>query len=747
MAAIDSSNVTFQIAASFVNHTDRHLFLTGKAGTGKTTFLKYIREHSSKKMAIVAPTGVAAINAGGVTIHSLLQIPPGIYIPSHTGISQFGGTVYDKHMLLKQMRMSAEKKDLLRELDLLVIDEVSMVRADLLDAVDVVLRHIRRRPTLPFGGVQMLYIGDLFQLPPVAVLHEWELLKNYYRSPFFFDAHVIQGTPPVYIELKKIYRQQDELFINILNNVRNNCCTDADLSCLHAHYDPDFSPPDEERFIVLTTHNEKAAAINNAALRRLPDQLYQFKAETTGDFWAYPADEALSLKKGAQVMFIKNDSGESRRYYNGKIGSVYSIDEKEIQVTFPRETKILTLEKETWKNISYHYHKEKDKIEEEELGTFTQYPVRLAWAITIHKSQGLTFEKAIIDAGASFAAGQVYVALSRLTSLDGLALKSRISRQCIQTDDTVLAFANTELSEEKLNEILEKEQRNYIHRSIINAFSWEKIIELLEENVKEYDHRNLPDVEACIIWAKELTERAKEISKPASKFQLQLEQLFQLAGTSNYGQSSERILAACTFFTREIKDKLLTSLTDHIETMKIKKRTRKYVKQLVELTHRLERKKLELENLMSVAASMRNDDNNFDTSATAEALNRPIAIDPKGNDVQTLRTKAVKGDTQRMTLQLFRNGKSIAEIASARSLAYSTIEGHLAGFVSTGEVDVLEIVDKFKVDKISQLLSKNSTISASDLKQKLGDEYSYGQIRAVMLHCAKMNQMAIGNRQ
>jgi hypothetical protein len=739
LTAIDFSNVIFQTAASFVNHTGKHLFLTGKAGTGKTTFLKYIREHSSKKMAIVAPTGVAAINAGGVTIHSLLQIPPGIYIPSHAGISQtFGGTVYDKHMLLKQMRMSAEKKDLLRELDLLIIDEVSMVRADLLDAVDVVLRHVRKRPALPFGGVQVLYIGDLFQLPPVAVLQEWELLKNHYRSPFFFDAHVIQSAPPVYIELKKIYRQQDELFINILNNVRNNCCTDNDLNCLHAHYDPAFSPQDKERFIVLTTHNEKAAAINNAALRKLPDKLYQFKAETTGDFWAYPADEALLLKKGAQVMFIKNDSGEFRRFYNGKIGTVHSIDEKEIQVTFPGETTILTLEKETWKNISYHYHKEKDKIEEEELGTFTQYPVRLAWAITIHKSQGLTFEKAIIDAGASFAAGQVYVALSRLTSLDGLVLKSRISRQCIQTDDTVLAFASTELSEDKLNEILEKEQRNYIHHSIIKAFSWEKIIELLEENLKEYEHRNLPDVEACVAWADELTERARSISKTTSKFQLQLEHLFQSAETSNYHQCSERILAACTFFIQELKDKLLTSLNDHIETMKIKKRTRKYVKHLAELTYRLERKKLELQNLMNVATSMRDSDNRLDPSATAEALHRPIVIDAKRNEAQTLKAKIVKGETQRITLQLFRKGKSIEEIASARSLAYSTVEGHLAGFVSTGEIGVLEIVDKFKVDKISQLLNKNSAASASELKQQLGEEYSYGQIKAVMSHCAKL---------
>jgi hypothetical protein len=740
LSAIDTSNVLFQTAASFLNQTGKHLFLTGKAGTGKTTFLKYIKEHSLKKMAIVAPTGVAAINAGGATIHSLLQIPPGTYVPAHADISQvFGGTIFDKHTLLKQMRMSAEKKDLLRELDLLVIDEVSMVRADLLDAVDMVLRHIRKQPSLAFGGLQMLYIGDLFQLPPVAVAQEWEILKNFYRSPFFFDAHVMQSAPPLYIEFKKIYRQRDELFINILNNVRNNCCTEDDLNRLHAHYDPTFLPRENEKFIVLTTHNEKATAINNQELRKLPDKLYQFTAETTGDFSdrAYPADPALMLKKGAQVMFIKNDSGESRRYYNGKIGTVHSIDEKEIQVAFPGETTTLTLEQETWKNISYHYHKENDRIEEEELGTFTQYPVRLAWAITIHKSQGLTFEKAIIDAGASFAAGQVYVALSRLTSLDGLVLKSRIYKHCIQTDERVLEFSNGELSENLLNEILQKEQQVYLHLSIIKAFSWQKIIEHLEENVREYDHRQLPEIETCIAWAEELTELTRTMHKTALKFQVQLEQLFQLVGTPGYSQCFERISAACTFFIRETDEKLLSSLAKHIETMKIKKRTRRYVKELVDLTYRIERKKHELQNLAGVAKAMKDSDSNFDISAAAKALHSPILIEPERDDVHASKTKVVKGETQRISLQLFKKGKSIEEIASARSLAFSTIEGHLAGFISTGEIDVLEMVDNVKLERISQLVNTYPTVSASELKQKLGDEYSYGQIRAVMIHCAK----------
>src|SRR5262245_13011194 len=280
----DPSNTTFQTAAAFIQQTSKHLFLTGKAGTGKTTFLKYIKEHSFKKMAVVAPTGVAAINAGGVTIHSLLQVPPGIFLPSHRGFDNFDGRIYNNHTLFKQMRMSADKKELLRELDLLIIDEVSMVRADLLDAIDTILRHVRRQTLIPFGGVQVLYIGDLLQLPPVAINEEWQLLKDFYKSPFFFDAHVIQESPPIYIELKKIYRQSDDVFINILNNIRNNCCTETDLAHLHNYYRPGFSPEQKENYITLTTHNDKAIAINNAELRKLPDELYQFKAEIGGEF-------------------------------------------------------------------------------------------------------------------------------------------------------------------------------------------------------------------------------------------------------------------------------------------------------------------------------------------------------------------------------------------------------------------------------------------------------------------------------
>jgi nucleoside-triphosphatase THEP1 len=733
MTAFDSSNIIFQTAASFINHTSRHLFLTGKAGTGKTTFLKYIKEHSSKKMAVVAPTGVAAINAGGVTIHSFFQIPPGTYLPSQRSLFEnLNGKWHNNHTLFKQMRMSTEKKELIRELDLLIIDEVSMVRADLLDAMDAVLRYVRKQPLIPFAGVQVLYIGDLFQLPPVVINDEWELLKNFYRSPFFFDAQVIQQSPPVYIELKKIYRQNDDAFINILNNIRNNCCTETDLDRLHKHYKPEFSPLREENFITLTTHNDKAVAINNQELKKITAKLYEFKAEINGEFneHSYPVEEWLQLKKGAQVMFIKNDIGELKRYYNGKIGTIHSIDEKEIQIRFAAETELLSLEKETWKNIRYHYYKEKDRIEEEELGSFTQYPVRLAWAITIHKSQGLTFEKAIIDAGASFAAGQVYVALSRLTSLDGLVLKSRIYPNCIHTNKSVLEFVLNELSEDALRQTLQKEQQDYIRHLMVKGFSWKTILDVLHEHLQDYEHRNLPDIEKCIAWAEGLVERTKALEETALKFQKQLEKLFEHSEEDSYKQSHERISAACNYFIKEADETLLTLLDHHIEVIRIKSRTKKYLKDLYDLKYYFERKKLQLQNMMSISKAMHESGNKADILKITEALKRPIVM--ASEEEKSTRKKIEKGETQRISLELFKKGKAISEIAKERNLAYSTIEGHLAGFIATGEVNILDIIDKTKLDKISELLEKNSSLSSSELKQQLGDDFSYGQIKAAI---------------
>ena len=418
---VASDNVIFTLAEEFIRKTSRSLFLTGKAGTGKTTFLRHIKETSRKATVIVAPTGVAAINAGGTTIHSFFQLPFSPFIPVEIRGSEQSADMSDKYALLKNLRVESEKRNIFRGLELLIIDEVSMVRCDILDAIDTILRHFRRKPFAPFGGVQVLLIGDLFQLPPVVPEGDWEILKMYYEGPFFFHSKVMQQSRPLYLELKKIYRQTDERFISILNSIRDNTIEEDDLIMLNERYIPHFEPGDDENYIILTTHNHKADAINSNKLSRLDTSLFQFQGEMEGEFpeRIFPTDRILNLKVGAQVMFIRNDAEKVRRYYNGKIGRIKRIADDKIVVHFPNETNEIELEKEKWHNIRYAVNSESGQLEEEIIGTFTQYAIRLAWAVTIHKSQGLTFDRVVIDAVDSFAPGQVYVAAESLYFVAG----------------------------------------------------------------------------------------------------------------------------------------------------------------------------------------------------------------------------------------------------------------------------------------------------------------------------------------
>lgn len=741
MSSPDTSNHLFYLAARFVNQTNRHLFLTGKAGTGKTTFLRYIREHSNKRMAIIAPTGVAAINAGGVTMHSFFQLPFGAFIPSPLAGWNSNQPFNNANTLLKNLKLSKDKKELLRELELLIIDEVSMLRADLLDEIDLILRHVRRKPEQSFGGVQLLYIGDLFQLPPVVSNEEWEILKEHYKSPFFFDAHVLQQHPPVYLELKKIYRQHEADFIEILNNIRNNTVSSQDLDRLHQHYRPGYQQDPGENYIILTTHNAKADTINQQQLNKLPGEVHEFQGLITKDFneKALPAERMLQLKEGAQIMFIKNDKGESRRYYNGKIAVISRIANDKIYVNFPGEAYEMELEKETWKNIRYQYNREEDSIEEEELGSYTQFPIRLAWAITIHKSQGLTFEKAIIDAGQSFAPGQVYVALSRLTSLEGLILFSRIQPHCIQTDTRTLEFLRQEMPEEELNKLLEEEQKLFIAKSLVKSFDFTKMAETFKDHYDEYPNRQLADMNGAVAWAQSVTRTVLQHQDMAGRFMRQLEQLLPMAEQDNFQFLRQRIVAACEYFLQPL-DQLIASIRNHAEEVRIKQRIKKYVREVNELALLPERKKQELQQAIHIAAGLVQGRKAGELLQEVEELqkaHREKSAEEEAPVKEEKRSgKAAKGETNRITLKLFRDGKTIPEIASLRNLANGTIESHLISFIATGEITATQLVEPDKIKEIMQVLEAASgeALTATAIREKLGDSFSYTDIRAVVQH-------------
>lgn len=729
MQNTDTSNIHFRQAVAFVNQTNQHLFLTGKAGTGKTTFLKYIREHCYKKMAVVAPTGVAAINAGGVTIHSFFQLPFGTYLPTQKTV--WGGefqNIHNKNQLLAKLRFNSAKRDLIRELDLLIIDEISMVRADVMDAIDAVLRSVRRRLHEPFGGVQLLFIGDMFQLPPVVKDSEWELMSEYYNSPFFFDALAIQEASPLYIELKKIYRQSDREFISILNNVRNNTCTEEDLERLQQHFHPHFVPDRHEGFITLTSHNHKADTINQQELERLPGKVHKLEARVLNDFpeHAYPVEKELNLKEGAQIMFIKNDKGENRKYYNGKIGTVERIDEydKLIYVSFPQEKELLQLEMETWRNIRYRYDNEQDEINEEELGTFSQYPIRLAWAVTIHKSQGLTFEKAIVDAGQSFAPGQVYVALSRLTGLDGLVLKSRITAASIMTDERILAFARQEEPQERIQRILEDSQQIFTEQSLLQAFSWAKLTDAWQLHLEAFSQRSLPDQYEAIQLSQQIMNHLLQQQQTAGKFGQLLQDLLK-EGQAGYTKVHERTAAAASWFTGDLDARVIGPLKTHIDAEKVKSRTKKYVKELKELLIIFERKRLQVQQAAAITDGLAQSLDREQLMDRVSQLHSPISIQAEEKPA-----KAPPGESKRISLQLFLEGKSIEEIATLRSLVKGTIEGHLVEFIPTGEVEATALVPQAKLDAIVQQLQANPGATSGTIREKLGDHYSFGEIKA-----------------
>ncbi|MEP6711635.1 MAG: helix-turn-helix domain-containing protein [Ferruginibacter sp.] len=823
MHSPDDENIIFRTAADFINNSSHPVFLTGKAGTGKTTFLKYIKENTSKNTAVVAPTGVAAINAGGTTIHSFFQLPFGPYIP--VSKTQWGNAeVSDKQNLISKLRLTNERKEVMQQLELLIIDEISMVRCDVLDAIDAVLRHVRSQHHKPFGGVQVLYIGDMYQLPPVVKDEEWQILKDYYANQYFFSSHATVAEPPVYIELKKVYRQTDADFINLLNQVRNNEMDEGDYAFLHSRFLPNAVAKKEDNTITLTTHNNKADSINNDALASLQGKSFSFRAVVEGEFYekSFPADELLQLKIGAQVMFIKNDTEKIRRYFNGKIGTVEKIENDKIFVICKDNDTSQTIEvrKETWRSIKYILDKNTQQIDEEELGSFIQYPLRLAWAITIHKSQGLTFEKAIIDAGSAFAPGQVYVAISRCVSLQGMILKSKISYNSLHSDERIVSFAKTQQSSEAQASLLEAAMATYQQDMMLGMIDFTKEGKLFTD-LDNYSQQNSLG-NAVAEWIKKLNLHFEIYIKNSSKFAAVLNGYFAEAALPEKNIAlQERFGKAALWFFDELvgtKKLLLQSpaITDNRQLAKdynnklqllfdavcFKMHLLQSSKQGFLLTEYQKQKtnfkkesftinaysgratyvpkdiahpdlyaalkdkrdelckELDLPVYM-VCGSQSIADMCIYLPQTLQQLGNingfgKIKLKQFGNDFisiikdyaslhnlesqvtqlpakkeRKLKSTIPKPDTKLLSYDLYKQGKSMQEIAKERALTLTTIEGHLAHYVENGTLNIDELLDTKKQSEILKVFNNNR----GELLQKIKDllpAYSYCDIKLMM---------------
>jgi hypothetical protein len=743
-----------RIAARYVNSTHRHVFLTGKAGTGKTTFLKRIQQDTHKNAIVAAPTGIAAINAGGVTLHSLFQLPLGIFLPSNQNLNagELDTEIATPATIMKHLKLGKVKRKMLREMELLIIDEVSMLRADMTDAIDTVLRVVRRKRNLPFGGVQLLLIGDMQQLPPVVKHREWDYLSPYYNSMYFFDARVFQQNQPVYIELEKIYRQHDPEFIRILNHLRDDELTGEDIDRLNQHYKHDFSEDEKEGAVSLTTHNRQADELNTRKLRELKGKSFYYPADVQGDFPErnYPVEEKLELKEGAQIMFVKNDYSGNQRYFNGKIGKVASLSDEEILVEFTDGSEQVMLDTYTWENKRYKLNKKTREIEEKIIGSFEQYPIKLAWAITVHKSQGLTFDKAIIDVSRAFAPGQAYVALSRLRSLSGLMLSRPIPQRSLKPDEALSAFARAKSDAGKLQERLKLEAFYYTRSFLFSAFDFDELVFQMRDHLKTYDkEENRSEKQKHKAWAEKMLPKLQELQTVGKKFQKQIARLMKDAEDSSaedIDYLNKRVEAACNYFEPALK-KLAGSVAEKRSELGGIKGAKQFRGELEDMEGWFMSKLKQLLKSTILVKSLleESDPDNAAIEAgkskliTEQKLKGRKATKKGGTEKKA--GKRDKSPTVEVSLKMYKEGKKPEQIADERGLVLSTIENHLSQCVSKGLIPASDFVDKDCMDAVVKAYHDTGSPKLSDIRENLDKKYSYSELRfALSGYFAKLKE-------
>ena len=734
-----------RIATDFINTTEKHIFLTGKAGTGKTTFLHKISKNCHKNTVIAAPTGIAAINAGGVTLHSLFHLPFGVYIPDRNWntSTQISFKVVTPTSLIRNLQMNETKRRLLREMELLIIDEVSMLRADLLDAIDDILRYVRKNPKAAFGGVQLLFIGDMLQLPPVVRGEEGALLSKYYKSNYFFDAHSLQHNKPIYIELEKIYRQSDPKFLRLLNHLRDDEIDNEDFEILNGRVFPEFLSKTGDGYIHLVTHNNKADQINQQALQQLPEKVISFVADIEGDYPEnlYPIDRIMDLKKGAQVMFIKNDSSGDKRYFNGKIGTIKQLDKDVIEVEFNDGIPSVKVEKYAWENKKYILNELTNQIEEEMIGKFSHYPLKLAWAITIHKSQGLTFDKAIVDISGAFAPGQVYVALSRLRTLEGLIMTHNVQRGNVLKDYTLISFTKQKTNHTELTDNLKIDSNTYFQRFILNAFDFSHLHKLALEHAESYEKDIMrSEKQKHSVWGKTWFNKVEKAKQIADKFPPHIQNIFIENGQDTLIRIQERVTAAKTYFEPLFKE-LSQTMRTQTHLIQESKKVKGYLDELKELDNYRFKQWQQITRAESLLKAA-NSGGGFDKGEIIDVglLNQRISEVAENNTpaLKEKKPKLPKGQSKQESLTLYKQGKTLEEIAKDRAMSMSTIEGHLAQFVESGDIDLFELIKPEKFKAIVEVIKKLETTLYGPVRQQLGEEYTYSEIRLAMNNLDKV---------